>query len=88
MTAQQTVELIVILFVGLLFFGPKRLPEIGNALGKSINEFRRGQADKGGTDVHLADRTEQIPPAPVERDVRDVRDVSPATSTQQDRDAS
>lgn len=35
-------DLIVILVVALLIFGPKRLPEMGSAIGKSIKEFRKG----------------------------------------------
>ena len=34
-------ELIVILVVALLIFGPGKLPELGNALGKGIRDFRR-----------------------------------------------
>jgi sec-independent protein translocase protein TatA len=34
-------ELIVILVVALLFFGPGRLPEIGGALGKGLRDFRK-----------------------------------------------
>ena len=34
-------ELIVILVVALLIFGPGRLPEIGGALGKGIRDFRK-----------------------------------------------
>lgn len=35
-------ELAIILVVALLVFGPKKIPEIANSLGRSINEFRRG----------------------------------------------
>jgi sec-independent protein translocase protein TatA len=35
-------ELIIILVVALLIFGPKKLPEMGSAIGKSIREFRKG----------------------------------------------
>jgi len=35
-------ELIIILVVALLIFGPKRLPEMGAGVGKFIKEFRRG----------------------------------------------
>src|SRR5713101_3758813 len=38
-------ELIIILVVALLIFGPKKLPEMGSAIGKSINEFRKGMAE-------------------------------------------
>lgn len=33
-------HLIIVLLVALLVFGPKRLPEIGQGLGRSIQEFR------------------------------------------------
>jgi TatA/E family protein of Tat protein translocase len=36
-----TQELIVILIVALLVFGPKRLPELGRTLGKGLAELRR-----------------------------------------------
>ena len=34
-------ELVMILVVALVVFGPGKLPEVGAALGKSIREFRR-----------------------------------------------
>jgi sec-independent protein translocase protein TatA len=34
-------ELIVILVIALLIFGPGKLPEIGNALGQGIRDFRK-----------------------------------------------
>jgi TatA/E family protein of Tat protein translocase len=34
-------ELIVILLVALLVVGPRRLPEFGRSVGKSLREFRR-----------------------------------------------
>jgi sec-independent protein translocase protein TatA len=34
-------ELLVVLFVVFIFFGPKKLPEIGKSLGKGISEFKR-----------------------------------------------
>jgi TatA/E family protein of Tat protein translocase len=35
-------ELIVILVVALLVFGPKKLPEMGRSIGKTVTEFRKG----------------------------------------------
>lgn len=35
-------ELVVILVIALLVFGPGRLPEIGGALGKGIRDFKKG----------------------------------------------
>ena len=34
-------ELMVVAFVALLIFGPKRLPEIGGAVGRTYREFRK-----------------------------------------------
>ena len=34
-------ELIVILLVALIIVGPKRLPEVGRSIGKSLRELRR-----------------------------------------------
>ena len=36
-------ELLIILFVVLLLFGAKKLPELSRALGKSLGEFKKGQ---------------------------------------------
>ncbi len=38
-------ELILIFVVGLVVFGPRKLPEIGKTLGKMIGEFKRASAD-------------------------------------------
>ncbi len=34
-------HIIILLIIALLVFGPKRLPEIGSGLGKSIREFKQ-----------------------------------------------
>lgn len=33
-------EIVVVLIIALVVFGPKRLPELGRSLGKGIREFR------------------------------------------------
>jgi sec-independent protein translocase protein TatA len=33
-------EILVVLIIALIVFGPKRLPELGNSLGRGIREFR------------------------------------------------
>ncbi len=38
-------ELIVILLIALIVFGPKRLPEVGRTVGKSLREFRKASQD-------------------------------------------
>jgi len=34
-------EIIVILIVGFLIFGPKKLPEIGKSFGDTVREFKK-----------------------------------------------
>lgn len=38
-------EILLILFILLLLFGAKRLPELGQSLGKGIREFKRGVSE-------------------------------------------
>lgn len=38
-------ELIIILAIALLIVGPKRLPEMGNAFGRTIREFRKATTE-------------------------------------------
>jgi Tat protein translocase TatB subunit len=40
-----TTELLVILGAALVFFGPRRLPQLSRQLGKSLTEFRRASED-------------------------------------------
>lgn len=54
-------ELVVILVLALLIFGPGKLPEVGQALGKSLNEFRRATrtaSDPPATKPETPNRTE------------------------------
>jgi sec-independent protein translocase protein TatA len=39
-------EVILVLVIALLFLGPKRLPEAGQALGRGIREFKEGVTGK------------------------------------------
>jgi sec-independent protein translocase protein TatA len=38
-------ELIFVLIIALIIFGPKRLPEIGSAIGKGLREFRKATSE-------------------------------------------
>jgi sec-independent protein translocase protein TatA len=45
MTVPGGWELIVILFIVLLLFGSRKLPDLSRSIGQSIKEFRKGTAD-------------------------------------------
>jgi sec-independent protein translocase protein TatA len=55
-------EIIIILVIALVVFGPKRLPEMGKSLGKGIREFKSSVT---GDDEHeeQAARARELPPA-------------------------
>jgi len=72
-------DLIIILVIALLIFGPKKLPEMGSALGKSIKEFQRGMKElTAPKDEH---DEEAKPPA-------STKDMSKLVSTPADTEAS
>ena len=39
-------EIAILVGILVLFFGAKRIPEIGQSIGKGIKEFKRGLSDK------------------------------------------
>jgi sec-independent protein translocase protein TatA len=42
----QPLHLVVILFVALFVFGPKKLPELGKSLGEGIRGFKKAMDEK------------------------------------------
>ena len=56
-------ELIIILVVALIVFGPKKLPELGKSLGKGLAEFRKASNELKST---------------IEQEVRNIESDSPA----------
>jgi len=50
-------ELLLILFVVLLLFGAKRLPDLARSLGRSLSEFKKGREEglRAGSDKDASD---------------------------------
>ncbi len=44
-------ELIIVLVIALLIFGPKKLPELGQAIGKTIQQFRKSMNGESTEDT-------------------------------------
>ncbi len=61
-------EIVVILIIALIVFGPKRLPELGRSMGKGIREFKTSlTSDKDDEDE---DDVRELERAPSETAVR------------------
>ena len=63
-------EILMILVIALIIFGPRKLPELGKTLGQSLAQFRRASEDfkRQWEDEVVMERhrIESPPPAPVE----------------------
>lgn len=60
-------EWVLILIIALIVFGPKKLPEIGKTLGKTLFEVKKATRDLKTTlemDVENLERKENEPPKP------------------------
>ena len=59
-------EMIIIAVVALIFFGPRKLPELGRSLGKSLAEFKRASNDlKNSLDDEIRQEERRTtPPTP------------------------
>lgn len=53
-------EILIILIIALIVFGPKRLPEMGRSLGKGIREFRSSLTGEADGEERPPETTEEI----------------------------
>jgi len=79
-------EHVLVLAIVLLIFGPRRLPELGNTLGKAIRNFKEAMAGVEEAKYrHLPPETPapaHAAPAPVvAADVKATTDSSPSSPT-------
>jgi TatA/E family protein of Tat protein translocase len=80
-------ELVIIFIVALIIFGPRKLPELGRSLGKSIQEFKRASNELRSTldeEIRLEDRRTAVaaattapPPPDVANDPVDIPAPAP-----------
>ena len=55
-------ELVIIFVIALIIFGPRKLPELGRSLGKSIGEFKKASNELRSTleeEIRIEDQSEQ-----------------------------
>lgn len=75
-----TQELIIILVIALVIFGPKRLPELGRSLGKGIKEFKKSTNE---LTEHITAEDEAAPTAEQAAPVETAAESKPANAEAQ-----
>ena len=56
-------ELIIIFVIALIIFGPRKLPELGRSLGKSLAEFKKASNELRNTleeEIRIEEQREQV----------------------------
>ena len=73
-------ELLVILLVALIIFGPKNLPKLGSAIGKTVKNVREGM-EEGSDDKDVAKAKKSSSSENVEEVVADPDDADADVAT-------
>jgi sec-independent protein translocase protein TatA len=81
-------ELIIIFVIALIIFGPRKLPELGRSLGKSLAEFKRASNELKSTleeEIRFEEqqRTEAPKPVPVPTAVTPAVDVETVATVEE-----
>ncbi|MFT5431321.1 MAG: sec-independent protein translocase protein TatA [Myxococcota bacterium] len=71
-------ELILILVIVLIIFGAGKLPQIGDALGKGIRNFKKSSTGQEDIDVTPAQQKPTLPPATSPAPVVEAEEVKKA----------
>jgi TatA/E family protein of Tat protein translocase len=78
-------ELIIIFVIALIIFGPRKLPELGRSLGKSLAEFKRASNELKSTleeEIRMEEQQQKVeaakPVAPVVAAAPDASVAEPA----------
>ena len=61
-------EMLVILVIALIIFGPRKLPELGKSLGKSLAEFKRASNELKSTleeEIRVEEQQKKVAPPPL-----------------------
>src|SRR5262245_23134056 len=76
-------ELIIILVIALIIFGPRKLPELGRSLGRSINEFKKASNELRSTleeEIRIDEQREKTR-AEEQRDTTAAASATPPAAT-------
>ena len=76
-------ELIIILVIALIIFGPRKLPELGRSLGRSIGEFKKASNELRSTleeEIRVEDQRDQRTAIRAEQDTAIAAAAIPASA--------
>jgi TatA/E family protein of Tat protein translocase len=73
-------EILMLLFVALLVFGPKKMMEMGSSFGKAFREFREATKDMNWSNLMSTGSTEE-PPRPPQAHPTSPRWTTPESAT-------
>ena len=72
-------ELLIIMTVALIVFGPRKLPELGRSLGKSLQEFKRASNElKHTLDEEISLEERKTAPSPTAAAVSSIPPTDPS----------
>jgi sec-independent protein translocase protein TatA len=75
-------ELIIIFVIALIIFGPRKLPELGRSLGKSLAEFKRASNELKSTleeEIRIEEQQQKVDAAKAAAAAATAPAVEPAT---------
>ena len=79
-------ELLIIFVIALIIFGPRKLPELGKSLGRSLSEFKRASNDLRNTleeEIRIEDKPADEDPRPKIAKAKEVEAKPPAQASAQ-----
>ena len=77
-------ELVIILVIALIIFGPRKLPELGRSLGRSIGEFKKASNELRSTleeEIRLEEQRDQRASLRAEQDTAIAAAATPPSAT-------
>ncbi len=74
-------ELLIIMTIALLIFGPKKLPEVGKSIGKALREFRK-TSDEIKERIEEEIQVEEF--KEIKKDIKEITDFNSITAPKED----